>query len=56
VNHGGVADALKEMDAIDDRGERLVDAGGELRLRVRRVDLVEEAVKALPVLDGNFFV
>ena len=55
VNHGGVADALEEMNAIDDGGERVVDAGGELSLRVGRVHLVEEAIEALPLLAGDFF-
>ncbi len=27
VNHGGVADALEEMDAVDDRSQHIVDAG-----------------------------
>ena len=55
VNHGGVADALEEMNAVDDGGQRVVDAGAKLGLRMRRVHLVEEAVEALPLLGGDFF-
>ena len=55
VNHGGVADALEEMNAIDDGGQEVVHAGAELVLGLRRVDLVIEAIEALPLLGGDFF-
>ena len=55
MNHGCVADALEQMNAIDDGGERIVDAGAELGLRIRRVHLVKEAVEPLPLLGGDFF-
>ena len=55
VNHGGVADALEEMDAVDHRGQHVVDVGAELGLRVRRVHLVIEPVEPLPLLGGDFF-
>src|ERR1017187_7398280 len=54
VNHGGVADSLEEMNAVDDRGQHIIDAGAELRLHQRRVNLMIEAVEALPLLTRNF--
>ena len=50
VNHGGVADALEEVNAVDDGGQQVVDVGAELDLGVRRMDLVIEAIEALPLL------
>ena len=50
VNHGGVADALEQVNAIHHRGQRVVDVGAELRLRMGRVNLVEEPVEPLPLL------
>ena len=35
MNHGGVADALEQMNSIEYRGQRIVDAGTELGLCVR---------------------
>jgi len=50
MDHGGVADTLEEVNAIDDRGESVVDAGGKLSFARRRVHLMEEAVESLPLV------
>ena len=55
VDHAGVGGAFEEIDAVDDRGELVVDVGGELRLRVRQMHLMVETVEALPHLSGDFF-
>ncbi len=55
VNHGGIADAFEEMDAIDDGSQQVVEIVAELDLRLRRMHLVIEAVEALPLLAGDFF-
>src|SRR5580698_5130305 len=55
VKHRGVCDAFKEVDAIDDRGKSVADAGAELGLHVRRVHLVIEPIETLPLFGGDFF-
>ena len=55
VNHRGVADALEEMNAVDDRSQQVVHIGAELGLRLRRADLVKQTIEALPLLGGDFF-
>ena len=54
VNHSGVADALEKMNAVNDRREHIADAGGELHLRLWRMNLMEEPVESLPLLGGDF--
>src|ERR1700722_7334927 len=55
MDHGRVADSLEQMNAIDHRGQRIVDAGAELHLRVRRVHLVVKPVKPLPLFTRYLF-
>ena len=55
VDHSGVRSAFEKIDAIDNRGQRVAGTGAELRLRVRRMDLMEEPVQALPLLGGDLF-
>ena len=50
VEHGCVGDAFEEMNAVNNGREQVADVGAELYLRVRRVDLMVEAIKALPLL------
>ena len=55
VNHRGIADALKQMDAIDNRGEHVADVGAKLRPVCGRVHLVVQAIETLPLLGGDLF-
>src|SRR5580704_10420268 len=55
VNHGGVAYALEEVNAIDDGSQEIIQIGVELVFGLRRTDLVIEAVKSLPLFGGDFF-
>ena len=55
VNHGGVADALEQMNAVDHRRQHVAGTGGVLSLRVGRVNLVKKAIEPLPLLGGDFF-
>ncbi len=55
VNHGCVGGAFEEIDAIHDGREHFADAGTELRLSIGRVNLMKEAIDALPLLGGDFF-
>jgi hypothetical protein len=50
MNHGGVGGAFEQIDAVGNRGQRVADAGRELRLRVRRMHLLIQPVQPLPLL------
>ena len=55
VNHGRVADAFEQVNAVHDRASTSLMLERNCDLRMRRVHLVIEAVEALPLLGRDFF-
>src|SRR5579859_6497837 len=55
MDHRCIADALEQMDGVDEGRQHIVDIGTELGFGVRRVHEMIKAVEALPLLGGDFF-